>query len=123
MKKHPEGCFFHAPPYWGGIEISRRRFMKTTIFYDEMCVPEQIRIKSDRLCLDHTFSPNATLNCISYRDINSLLENPLFDTIQINLAKGTAYYEEYDGTLKPISSGWIQIKPSDIELNETNNLL
>lgn len=52
-----------------------------------------------------------------------VIGNPLFDTIQINLAKGTAYYEEYDGTLKPISSGWIQIKPSDIELKETNNLL
>ena len=95
MSNIPVGAYTYSDSYLTS-------HMKTTIFYDEMCVPEQIRIKSDKLCLDHTFSPNATLNCINYRDINSLLENPLFDTIQINLAKGTAYYEEYDGTLKPI---------------------
>lgn len=90
--------------------------MKTIIYYDEMCVPEQIRIKSEILCLDHTFSPNATLSCISYIQLKSLIDNPLFDLIQINFAEGTAYYEELDGDIKPLSSGWLQIKPSEIEL-------
>lgn len=34
--------------------------MKEIIYYDEMCIPNQIRIVSEALCLDHTFSPAAS---------------------------------------------------------------
>ena len=50
MSNIPVGAYTYSDSYLTS-------HMKTTIFYDEMCVPEQIRIKSDKLCLDHTFSP------------------------------------------------------------------
>lgn len=35
--------------------------MKEIIYYDEMCIPNQIRIVSEALCLDHTFSSSESI--------------------------------------------------------------
>ena len=48
MSNIPVGAYTYSDSYLTS-------HMKTTIFYDEMCVPEQIRIKSDKLCLKETY--------------------------------------------------------------------
>ena len=47
--------------------------MKEIIYYDEMCIPNQIRIVSEALCLDHTFSPAASQKIIGYKALLVLL--------------------------------------------------
>ena len=57
--------------------------MKEIIYYDEMCIPNQIRIVSEALCLDHTFSPAASQKIIGYKALLVLLRNPLIDSVYL----------------------------------------
>ena len=62
--------------------------MKEIIYYDEMCIPNQIRIVSEALCLDHTFSPAASQKIIGYKALLVLLRNSLIDSVYLtDLAK------------------------------------
>ncbi len=97
-------------------------FMKNIIYYDEMCVPEQIRILSEKLCLDHTFTPGATFDCIGYDDLYNLIHSNLIDSIYISFTKGTAYYQDIDGSLLDFPQGWQKIKPSDFEMKKLSEL-
>lgn len=57
--------------------------MKEIIYYDEMCIPNQIRIVSEALCLDHTFSPAASQKIIGYKALLVLLRNSLIDSVYL----------------------------------------
>lgn len=96
--------------------------MKNIIYYDEMCVPEQIRIVSEKLCFDHTFAPCATYNCVGYEDLYNLFHSKLIDGMYIFFAKGTAYYQDIDGSLLDFPQGWHKIKPSDFEIKSLSDL-
>lgn len=51
-KKHPKGCFFHVPPHWGGIEISRIHIMKKrkmTIFDYPEYLPNSIDKEENKM--------------------------------------------------------------------------
>lgn len=77
--------------------------MKEIIYYDEMCVPNQIRIVSEALCLDHTFSPAASQKIIGYKALLLLLRNPLIDSVYVNM----------DGKLESVV-GWMKISDTNL---------
>ena len=79
--------------------------MKEIIYYDEMCVPNQIRIVSEALCLDHTFSPAASQKIIGYKALLLLLRNPLIDSVYVNM----------DGKLESVV-GWMKISDTNLVL-------
>lgn len=91
--------------------------MKQTIYYDEMCVPKQIRIVSEKLCLDHTFTVGAAKTFIGYDDIIELMQSRLVDRIYICFDEGSAYISDVDGSLLSIQ-GWYQIRSSQVELKK-----
>lgn len=77
--------------------------MKEIIYYDEMCIPNQIRIVSEALCLDHTFSPAASQKIIGYKALLLLLGNPLIDSVYVNM----------DGKLESVV-GWMKISDTNL---------
>lgn len=95
--------------------------MKTNIYYDEMCLPAAIRIKSETLCMDYTFNPAATQKTITYEGLKSIIENPMTDLVQIEFASGTGYIKDYEGNINPVL-GWLQIKPAMINLLKVSEI-
>ncbi len=95
--------------------------MKTNIYYDEMCLPASIRIKSETLCLDYTFNPAATQKTITYEGLKSIIENPMTDLVQIEFASETGYIKDYEGNINPVL-GWLQIKPAMINLLKVSEI-
>ena len=87
--------------------------MKEIIYYDEMCIPNQIRIVSEALCLDHTFSPAASQKIIGYKDLLHLLKNPLIDSVYVNMNEGSAYIQNVDGKLESVV-GWMKISDTNL---------
>lgn len=87
--------------------------MKEIIYYDEMCVPNQIRIVSEALCLDHTFSPTASQKIIGYKALLLLLGNPLIDSVYVNMDEGSAYIQNVDGKLESVV-GWMKISDTNL---------
>lgn len=89
--------------------------MKETIYYDEVCTPKQMRIVSERLCLDHTFTVDASETCIGFDDITELIQSRLIDRVFIFFNEGSAYLRNIDGSLLSLQ-GWYPVKTDDIEL-------
>lgn len=87
--------------------------MKEIIYYDEMCIPNQIRIVSEALCLDHTFSPAASQKIIGYKALLLLLGNPLIDFVYVNMDEGSAYIQNVDGKLESVV-GWMKISDTNL---------
>ena len=87
--------------------------MKEIIYYDEMCIPNQIRIVSEDLCLDHTFSPAASQKIIGYKALLVLLRNPLIDSVYMNMDEGSAYIQNLNGKLEPVV-GWMKISDTNL---------
>ena len=87
--------------------------MKEIIYYDEMCIPNQIRIVSEALCLDHTFSPTASRKIIGYKALLLLLGNPLIDSVYVNMDEGSAYIQNVDGKLESVV-GWMKISDTNL---------
>lgn len=87
--------------------------MKEIIYYDEMCIPNQIRIVSEALCLDHTFSPAASQKVIGYKALLLLLRNPLIDSVYVNMDEGSAYIQNVDGKLESVV-GWMKISDTNL---------
>lgn len=72
--------------------------------------PSMVRIKSESLCLDHTFVPGVSKNFVSFNDLVELLESKYIDSIHAFVPKDAkAYY------ICPISNekipiyGWIDL--------------
>lgn len=89
--------------------------MKETIYYEEVCTPKQIRIVSEKLCLDHTFTVDASETCIEFDDIMDLIQSRLTDRVFILFTEGSAYLQNIDGSLLSLQ-GWYSVKSDDIEL-------
>lgn len=89
--------------------------MKETIYYEEVCTPKQIRIVSEKLCLDHTFTVDASETCIEFDDIMELIQGRLIDRVFIFFTEGSAYLQNIDGSLLSLQ-GWYSVKSDDIEL-------
>lgn len=68
-----------------------------------MCAPSQIRIVSEFLCLDHTFSPAVSQKkIIGYKDLLHLLKSPLIDSVYVNMEEGSVYIQKVDGKLESV---------------------
>lgn len=91
--------------------------MKEIIYYDEMCVPRQVRLVSDMLCLDHTFSANATTNCIGYDEMILLAQSKLIDRLYVDFDEGSAAIADMEGKLFYLQ-GWYQINLDEIQLKK-----
>lgn len=56
-------------------------------------LPSMVRIRSESLCLDHTFFPDATMKCVSYDDLIELLKSKYIDSVWAFIPKDSeAYY-------------------------------
>lgn len=68
---------------------------KRKIFYNYAEPPQMVRIKSEALCLDHTFSPLSSCRCLGIGDCIKLANSPFIDSVQMLLAEeNNAYYPE-----------------------------
>lgn len=93
--------------------------MKETIYYEEICTPKQMRIVSEKLCLDHTFTVDASETCIGYDDIMDLIQSKLIDRVFIFFDEGSAYLQNINGSLIPLQ-GWYSVKSDDVELKRVS---
>ena len=69
-----------------------------------------VRIKSESLCLDYTFSPSASSNPISLHELCKLANENCFDSIRVSTPKtADAYYIDYNSKEKTPVYGWIEL--------------
>lgn len=94
--------------------------MKTNIYYSGY--PKQIRIKSEKLNLDHICITDFLKSCITFEDIQSLLESPFVDEVWLYVVKGALLYVSCDSK-KFESFGpdegegfWFHLDPEEFEL-------
>lgn len=92
--------------------------MITILYYDEMNVPSQVRIKAEKLCLDHTFSPlsmTSDSQLFTFEDAITLMQNPLFQ-VYIECSNDSLFVPSLeDGSLLPIG-GWYKLIPTEVRL-------
>ena len=95
--------------------------MLTTLYYDEINVPSQVRIKAEKLCLDHTFSPlsmTSDAQMFTFEDVIALMSNPMFQ-IYIECSNDSLFVPSLeDGSLVPVH-GWLKLIPSETKLRTT----
>ena len=55
-------------------------------------LPSIVRIKSECLCMDHTFVPDATMKPVSYDDLIELLKSKYIDSVWAFVPKESEAY-------------------------------
>lgn len=78
-------------------------------------LPSIVRIKSESLCLDHTFSPDATMKPVSYDDLYKLLNKGYIDSVHAFVPKEAMIYciDTINNNEKLPVSGWINLSDFD----------
>lgn len=83
--------------------------MKEVYFY-YVC-PKAIRIKSEKLCLDHTFYTDLSKPSITIEDIQELISNHMIDELWINPRENTLLYEDVCSFIRSCDCGrWLPLK-------------
>ena len=95
--------------------------MKTSIYYDEMYCPSEIRIVSHKLCLDHSFVPEATMPCIQCLDLQNLMKSNLIDELYICFIPQSAFLQIPNAELQEIV-GWQEVKPNNLIIKNINEI-
>jgi len=94
--------------------------MNLCFYYDEMNLPITMRIQAPALCLDHTFSPNASFGeTFGYKDLISLLSNPLF-RISAEFSSGSLYIDMGD-EIRDVE-GWVLLSQEGVIIKPISEL-
>ena len=82
--------------------------------------PKAIRIRSEKLCLDHTFYTDLSKPGFTFEDIQELISNPMIDELWIKPRYKTLLYEDVHGVLQSCDCGrWLPLKSPEFDsLNE-----
>jgi len=77
-------------------------------------LPSIVRIKSESLCLDHIFSPDATMKSVSYDDLFKLLNKGYIDSVHAFVPNDSMVYcfDTINNEKLPVS-GWIDLSDFD----------
>ena len=81
------------------------------LHYDYTSCPLTVRIVADKLCLDHTFIPEASRKYpMNIGDFILLEREPFIDHVFINIAEGEAwYFDEYNDYERGEIAGWFDV--------------
>ena len=98
--------------------------MKTNIYYSN--TPTQIRIKSEKLCLDHIFHPEFSKPCITFEDIQIMINSPLIDEIWLYLNEGDLVYvdcvsKKFESVV-PRDGCWFCFDPEQFNFIDRNKI-
>lgn len=73
------------------------------------------RIKSESLCLDYTFVPEASVNPLSLQDLCELSNEKYIDSMRVFIPKkAEAYYIDYISDEKVSVYGWVDLNEFEV---------
>ena len=82
-------------------------------YYPELA--STVRIKSESLCLDHTFVPAASVNPLSLQDLCKLSKEKYIDPVRVFLPKtAEAYYIDLINNEKVPVYGWVELNEFEV---------
>lgn len=99
--------------------------MKTNIYYSD--TPKQIRIKSEKLCLDHIFHTEFSKPYITFEDIQVLLNSPLIDEVWLYINDGDLVYvdcvsKKFLSIVTTENGDWFHLDPDCYNFIDRNKI-